>query len=95
MSPAFNSLPITRCPFPRMLLVGLALLLSFATALPGAALAADLGLVAIAHTYEVRIRLDGRVSTVRVQANDAGHAKKLVQAQFGDKATVLSAKRVD
>jgi hypothetical protein len=51
--------------------------------------------VAIAHTYEVRIRLDGRVSTVRVQANDGGHAKKLVKAQYGDKVTVLSAKRVD
>ena len=51
--------------------------------------------VAIAHTYEVRIRLDGRVSTVRVQANDGGHAKKLVKAQYGEKVTVLSAKRVD
>jgi hypothetical protein len=58
--------------------------------------AAPLGdVVAIAHTYEVRIRLDGRVSTVRVQANDGGHAKKLVKAQYGDKVTVLSAKRVD
>lgn len=51
--------------------------------------------VAIAHTYEVRIRLDGRVSTVRVQANDGGHAKKLVKAEYGEKVTVLSAKRVD
>ena len=51
--------------------------------------------IAITHTYEVRIRLDGRVSTVRVQANDGGHAKKLVKAQYGDKVTVLSAKRVD
>jgi hypothetical protein len=35
------------------------------------------------HTYEAKIRLKGRVSTTQVQANDAGHAKKLVQAQFG------------
>ncbi len=40
-----------------------------------------------AHTYEARIRLDGRVSTTRVQASDAGQAKKLVQAQFGAHAT--------
>ena len=43
----------------------------------------------------MRIRLDGRVSTVRVRANAGGHAKKLVKAQYGDKVTVLSAKRVD
>jgi len=49
----------------------------------------------VLHTYEVRFRLDGRVSTTQVQANDAGHAKKLVRAQYGDKVTVLSAKRVD
>lgn len=34
------------------------------------------------HTYETRIRLNGKVSTTRVQASDAGQAKKLVQAQF-------------
>lgn len=49
----------------------------------------------VLHTYEVRFRLDGRVSTTQVQANDAGQAKKLVKAQYGDKVTVLSAKRVD
>lgn len=53
------------------------------------------GIVAVAHTYEARIRLDGKVSTTRVQATDAGHAKKLVQAQYGPKVTVLSVKRVD
>lgn len=47
-----------------------------------------------AHTYEARIRLGGRVSTTQVRAGDAGHAKKLVQAQFPT-ATVLSVKRVD
>lgn len=46
------------------------------------------------HTYEARIRLDGRVSTTRVQASDAGQARKLVQAQF-PQATVLSVKKVD
>lgn len=51
--------------------------------------------IAISHTYEVRIRLDGTVSTVRVQARDAGHAKKLVQAQYGPQVTVLSTKRID
>lgn len=61
----------------------------------GQAAAPPRDVIAIAHTYEVRIRLDGRVSTVRVQANDGGHAKKLVKAQYGEKVTVLSAKRVD
>jgi hypothetical protein len=60
-----------------------------------ASVAPAANVMAIAHTYEVRIRLDGRVTTVRVEASDAGHAKKLVRAQFGDKVTVLSAKRVD
>ena len=49
----------------------------------------------VLHTYEVKFRLDGRVSTTQVQANDAGHAKKLVQAQYGPKVTVLSVKKVD
>ena len=49
----------------------------------------------ILHTYEVKFRLDGRVSTTEVKANDAGHAKKLVQAQHGSKVTVLSVKKVD
>ena len=49
----------------------------------------------VAHTYEAKIRLDGKVSTTQVQASDAGHAKKLVQAQYGSKVTVLSVKRVD
>ena len=46
------------------------------------------------HTYEARIRLNGKVSTTQVQASDAGQAKKLVQAQFPT-ATVLSVKKVD
>jgi hypothetical protein len=56
---------------------------------------ADRPLVMAAHTYEARIRLDGRVSTTRVQASDAGQAKKLVRAQFGPTVTVLSVKRID
>jgi hypothetical protein len=56
---------------------------------------ADRPLVMAAHTYEARIRLDGRVSTTRVQASDAGQAKKLVRAQFGPQVTVLSVKRID
>lgn len=50
---------------------------------------------AAAANYEVRIRLDGRVSTTQVRASDAGHARRLVQAQFGPKVTVLSVKRLD
>lgn len=46
------------------------------------------------HTYEARIRLNGKVSTTQVQASDAGQAKKLVQAQFPT-ATVLSVKKAD
>ena len=53
------------------------------------------GIVAINHTYEAKIRLNGKVSTTQVQASDAGQAKKLVQAQFGSSVTVLSVKRVD
>lgn len=50
--------------------------------------------VAVNHTYEARIRLNGKVSTTQVQASDAGQAKKLVQSQFPN-ATVLSVKKVD
>lgn len=50
--------------------------------------------VAVNHTYEARIRLNGKVSTTRVQASDAGQAKKLVQSQFPN-ARVLSVKKVD
>jgi hypothetical protein len=50
--------------------------------------------VAMTHTYEARIRLNGKVSTTQVQVSDAGQAKKLVQSQFPN-ATVLSVKKVD
>ena len=48
----------------------------------------------VLHTYEARIRFDGKVTTTQVKASDAGQAKKLVQSQF-PKATVLSVKKVD
>jgi hypothetical protein len=46
------------------------------------------------HTYEARIRLNGKVSTTQIRASDAGQARKLVQSQFPT-ATVLSVKKVD
>ena len=70
----------------------LALFLS--VAMPTVSLVQDSGIVAVNHTYEVRIRLNGKVSTTRVQASDAGQAKKLVQSQFPN-ATVMSVKKVD
>lgn len=78
--------------FRILVCVGLLLLVS-----PGiqSAFAMNPGVVAINHTYEAKIRLNGKVSTTQVQASDAGHAKKLVQAQFGSSVTVLSVKRVD
>ncbi len=61
---------------------------------PTASSVGNPGVVAVNHTYEARIRLNGKVSTTQVQASDAGHAKKLVQQQF-PAATVLSVKKVD
>lgn len=46
------------------------------------------------HPYEVKIRLGGRISYVTVNASDAGHARRLVLAQFGGQATVLQVKRL-
>jgi hypothetical protein len=48
----------------------------------------------VLHTYEARVRFDGKVSTTQVKASDAGQAKKLVQQQFPN-ATVLSVKKID
>ena len=61
----------------------------------GAASAAAAVVHAVLYTYEARIRLNGVVSTTRVEAKDGGHAKQLVQAQHGPSVTVLSVKRVD
>ena len=52
-------------------------------------------LAMVLHTYECKLRVDGRITTTQVKASDAGQAKKLVQAQFGPSVTVLSVKRVD
>ncbi len=46
------------------------------------------------HTYEVKIRLSGRVSYIEVQARDSAHARQLVAAQFGAAVTVLQTTRV-
>jgi hypothetical protein len=73
-----------------MLLVALA-----ATADASAPITARRVVAHALHTYEVRIRLDGKVSTTQVRASDAGHAKKLVQAQYGPSVTVLSVKKVN
>jgi len=62
---------------------------------PSALAATDPAVVAVQHTYEARIRFQGKVSTTQVKASDAGQAKKLVQAQFGPSVTVLSVKKVD
>lgn len=46
------------------------------------------------HTYEVKLRLEGRVSYIEVQARDAAHVRLLVAAQFGSAVTVLQTTRV-
>ena len=71
------------------------LVFSAITVFAGSVPAAPSPIAMVNHTYEAKIRLDGKVSTTQVQASDAGHAKKLVQAQYGPKVTVLSVKRVD
>ena len=89
--------PLITTMYPMMRLSKLicfGLLLLVSPAIPSA-FAMNPGVVAINHTYEAKIRLNGKVSTTQVQASDAGHAKKLVQAQFGPSVTVLSVKRVD
>ena len=46
------------------------------------------------YEFSVKIRLQGRVSEVRVVARDAAHAKALVLADFGNAITVLQTKRL-
>jgi hypothetical protein len=48
----------------------------------------------VLHTYECKIRIDGRVTTTQVNASGAGQAQRLAQQQF-PKATVLSVTKVD
>ena len=76
------------------ILLWMGLLLLVPQGIPSA-FAMNPGIVAINHTYEAKIRLNGKVSTTQIQASDAGQAKKLVQAQFGPSVTVLSVKKVD
>lgn len=71
-------------------LLAVALASGLVPGLPGGAATA----VAASPTYEVKFRVKGIVSTTTVQARDAGQAKKLVQAQYGGAATVLSVKRL-
>jgi hypothetical protein len=44
--------------------------------------------------YRVKIRFNGSVSHVTVNASSAGIAKQLVQAQYGPAVTVLSVQRM-
>ena len=68
--------------------------LFLSVAIPVFSVGQDWSVIAVNHTYEARIRLNGKVSTTRIQASDAGQAKKLAQSQFPN-ATVLSVKKVD
>ena len=68
--------------------------LFLSVAIPVFSIGQDWSVIAVNHTYEARIRLNGKVSTTRIQASDAGQAKKLVKSQFPS-ATVLSVKKVD
>jgi hypothetical protein len=43
--------------------------------------------------YSVKIRFNGSVSYVTVNANSAGQAKQLVLAQYGGQVDVLSVSR--
>lgn len=71
------------------------LLVALATGVvPAPAATADPSVVAVLHTYEARLRFEGKLSTTQVKASDGGQAKRLVQQQF-PKATVLSIKRID
>ena len=78
-----------------LLLLGILGVVSHEIGTGGGGNAAAVSPVAINHTYEARIRLNGKVSTTQVQASDAGQAKKLVQAHFGPSVTVLSVKKID
>ena len=46
-------------------------------------------------TYEVKIRLNGSVKFITVEANDSSRARQIVEAQFaGSKITILETHRV-
>jgi len=44
--------------------------------------------------YEVRVRFQGSVTHVQVEARDSSHAKALVKAQFDDKVVVMEARPI-
>ena len=46
-------------------------------------------------TYYAKIRIDGKGSQVpvKVMANDASQAKKLIQAQYGNKTAFMTSPR--
>ena len=44
--------------------------------------------------FEVKIRIQGRVSYVQVTARDSAHARILVRGQYGDSVTILQTKRL-
>ncbi len=44
--------------------------------------------------YRVKIRFNGSISYVTVNASSAGIAKQLVQAQYGPAVNVLSVQRL-
>lgn len=44
-------------------------------------------------SYSVKIRLNGAISYVTVNASSAGQAKQLVLAQYGGQVDVLSVQR--
>ncbi len=46
------------------------------------------------YEFEAKIRLEGRVSYVRVAARDSAHARMLVKAQYGGAVTILQTKRL-
>jgi hypothetical protein len=46
------------------------------------------------YEFEVKIRLAGRVSYAHVTASDSAHARRLVEAQYGDAVTILQTKRL-
>jgi len=45
--------------------------------------------------YQVKIRFQGHVSWVEVDANGSDQAKALVKAQYGEQVVVLNAKMAD
>lgn len=76
---------------PRTFLLAVALAGGFVAVPPTGASTA----LAASPTYEVKFRVKGIVSTTTVKARDAGQARKLVTAQYGGEARVLSVRRVD